>query len=166
MHLLLRRSQRDDGWIFSSMIFLLDAQLDLTPDEQELFEKYDLLSHVVYDSDAREQYAHAAIERFEAATKPTKPIPIFEPSAADIASQFSNIASMLWNSAVGATYGLISDLSLRITLGTLIDGQHFESESLEEMLTVEDNIKQATEYLANYLHVALTFDGREDLSEL
>ena len=146
------------------MLFMLDAQLDLMDEEQELFEKYDLRSFVIYDSDAFLQRTHSAIERYDAATKPMTPMP-WEPSASDLATAFSEIAGLVWNSAIGATHEVMSLMALRITLGTLIDGQHFESGSLEEILAVEDNVRQATEYLASYLQIALTFDGREDLSE-
>ena len=164
MHLLLRRSQRDDGWIWSAMTFLLDARLDLSSEESELFDKYNLHGFVIYDSDGRVQHAYSADERFGAAAKPMTPIP-WEPAVADLATAFGEIAAGLWNITAGTTHVIASHLSLRITLGLLIDGQHFESEDLEEILTVEENIRQATEYLATYLDVALTFDGREDLSE-
>jgi hypothetical protein len=164
MHLLLRRSQRDDGWIWNSMTFLLDVRLELTTEERELFEKYDLRSFVVYDSDAFVQHTYSAIERYDAASKPMTPMP-WEPSAGHLATAFGEIAASLWNTSVAASHEIVSMLALRITLGSLIDGQHFESQDLEELLTVEDNIEQATTYLANYLQVALTFDGREDLSE-
>ena len=146
------------------MLFMLDAQLDLTLEEHELFEKYRLRAVPVYDSDGFIQHIHSAIERYEAATKPMTPIP-WEPSPVDIATAFGEIAVSIWNTSVGAAHDLASMLSLRITLGTLIDGQHVESDSLEETLAVEDTIRQATEYLASYLQLALTFDGREDLSE-
>ena len=48
---------------------------------------------------------------------------------------------------------------------SLLEGKHLESGSLEEMLAVSDNIRGSVEYLANYLQVALTFDGREELDE-
>ncbi len=164
MHLLLRRSQRDDGWIWSSITFLLDARLDLAPEELELFHKYNLYDFVVYDSDPRVQHAHSAGERFDAAAKPMTPVP-WEPSLGDLATAFGEIGASLWHVAAGTTHGLFSMIALQITLGSLVAGQHFESESLEEILTVANNIQQATEYLATYLDVALTFDGREELSE-
>ena len=155
MHLLLRRSQRDDGWIASSITFILDARLDLTVDELELFNKYDLQSLVVYDSEPRSHHADAAYDHFDKATA----VPVWNPS-------FYDLAASLWNNALGSAHGLISYLSLRITLGDLLDGQHIESEDLEQLLVAEENIGMAAKYLAGYFKVALTFDGGEELREL
>lgn len=164
MHLLLRRTQRDDGWVWSSMTFLLDAQLDLSPDEQELFEKYDLRSVAIYDTDTFVQHTYSAIERYDAASKPPTPMS-WEPTPGQLVTAFGDIAASVWNATIGAAHELAALTALRITLGSLADGQHIESESLEEILNVEDNIRQSTQYLASYLQLALSFDGREDLSE-
>ncbi len=164
MHLLLSRAQRDDGWIWNSMTFLLDVRLELTAEENELFERYDLHSVVVYDSDARIQHAHSAVEHIEKLEKPVewrtgeKPIE-------DLVGILGDLSSMLWNTTAGVTHGVISMMSLQITLGSLVAGQHFESQDLNEILTVAENISAATKYLADYLEVAITFDGREQLDE-
>lgn len=137
------------------MMFLLDARLDLTTEEHDLFHKYNLNSFVVYDSDAYTQHADAAYERFDDATK----VPLWNPS-------FTDLASSLWNNVAGVAHGVMTALSLRLTLGDLIAGSHVECEDLEQLLLAEKNIAQAAEYLADYLAVALTFDGREELREL
>lgn len=154
MHLLLRRSQRDDGWIWSSMMFLLDARLELAAEEQHLAEKYDLLSLVVYDSDARTDHADAAYEHFDNATK----VPLLEPS-------LSELAASLWANVCGTAHGVMMALSLRITVADLIAGQHVEGEDLDAILNVEQVIAKAAELIAAYLETALTFDGREQLLE-
>ena len=164
MHLLIRRSQRDDGWLWSAVMFELDARLELAPEELHLFEKYDLHRLVVYDSDPRVQHAYLADEHFEAATRPMTPIP-WEPSATDVATVFGDIAASCWHTAAGTAQGIMSHLSLSITLGSLIEGQHFESDDMLEILTAESNIREAAEYLASHFKLALTFDGSEDLSE-
>lgn len=155
MHLLLRRSQSDDGLIWSSVTFMLDARLELSPEEEHLFSKYNLHSLVVYDSDAYMYHADAAYERFDNATK----VPLWEPS-------FTELASSLWDNVAGLAHGVMTALSLRITLGDLIDGTHVECEALEQILVAEKNIVQAAQYLADYFAVALTFDGGEELREL
>jgi hypothetical protein len=155
MHLLIKRSQRDDGIIWSSMIYELDTRLDLAPEETDLFAKYNLHSFVVYDSDAYTHHADAAYERFDDATK----VPLWDPS-------LSQLASSLWNNVAGISHGIMTALSLRVTLGDLIAGSHVECDDLEQILVAEKNIVQAAEYLADYLAVALTFDGREELREL
>jgi hypothetical protein len=155
MHLLLRRSQRDDGWLSSSIMFILDTRLDLTPEEADLFDKYGLHDFTVYDSEPRTHHGDTALDRFNKATD----LPIWDPS-------FYDLAASLWNNAVGTTHSLLGYLSLRITFADLIAGQHVECESLEQLLSAEGNIVEAVEYLANYFGAALTFDGREDLREL
>lgn len=155
MHLLLQRSQRDDGLIWTSMMFMLDARLGLSPDESDLFAKYNLRSLVIYDSDAYTHHADAAYQRFDDATK----VPLWNPS-------LTELASSLWNNIAGVAHGVMTALSLRLTLGDLIDGCHVECEDLEQLLLAEKNIVEAAEYLADYFAVALTFDGGEELREL
>ena len=150
----LRRSQRDDGLIWSSMIFLLDARLDLTAEEHALFVQYNLHALVVYDSDAHTRHADAAYGHFDDATK----VPLWNPS-------FIELASSLWSNVAGIGHGVMTALSLRVTLADLVAGQHIECEDLEQIVAAEGNIAEAAEYLADYFSVALTFDGREDLRE-
>ena len=155
MHLLLRRSQRDDGWLWTSITFLLDARLDLSRHELELFEKYQLRDFVVYDSEPRIHHGDVAYTHFDKATK----VPIWDPS-------FYDLAASLWNNALGTAHGLMSYLSLHITLGDLINGQHIECEQLDQIIAAEENIATAAQFMADYFKVALSFDGGEDLREL
>ena len=137
------------------MMFLLDARLELSPEEQHLFEKYNLYSLVVYDSDAYVHHAETAYQHFDDASK----VPFWEPS-------FSDLTDALWNNVAGIAHGIMTALSLRITLAGLVAGEHVECEDLMQILAVEKNIIEAAEFLADYFAVALTFDGREDLREL
>jgi hypothetical protein len=164
MHLLLRRSQRDDGWVWSSMTFLLDARLDLDAEEQHLFEKYQLYGVAVYDSDARVQHAHSAMESYASSEKSADAVPLF-PAVDEIHIALGNAFASIWHLGAGITHDIMSTLSLQISLGSLVGGQHIESQDLEELLSVAANIHSAVGYLANYLNVALTFDGREELTE-
>jgi hypothetical protein len=146
------------------MTFLLDARLDLTPEEEELFEKYRLYDVVVYDSDARTQHAYSAAESYQASAAAAEAVPLF-PATNEMHIALGNFFASLWHLGAGATHSFISTISAQINLGTLVAGQHLESESLEEIVTVAARIRDAADYLAAYLNVALTFDGREDLSE-
>ena len=165
MHLLLRRSQRDDGWFSSSMVFILDARLDLTEEEQHLFEKYGLGELVIYSSDDRIQNLHSAYEHYDRGAQPLTPIPLLEPSVAQLANQFAELGKMVWHGVVGAGYDVAAWLSLQLTLQSLVDGQHLETQSLEEVVALSDVIEGAVEYLSNYLELAVTYDGREELNE-
>lgn len=165
MHLLLRRSQRDDGgWVSSSVNFLLDVRLELDAAEQELFERYQLYDLVAYDSNDRVQQLHSALEEYEAAQEPMTPLP-WVPSVWELTRAFYEIGQSVWHISAGMSHEVTAALSLQITLGTLTRGQHLESESLEEILNVAANIKASVEYLGTYLDIAVTFDGREDLIE-
>lgn len=62
MHLLLRKSQRDDGWFASAITFILDARLDLDPEEQEFFERYRLYHTIIYDSSRRTEHLQSAVK--------------------------------------------------------------------------------------------------------
>jgi hypothetical protein len=155
MHLLLRRSQRDDGIIWSSVVFTLDARLELSAEEEYLFSKYNLHSLVVYDSDARIEHADAAYTHFDEVSK----LPLWEPS-------FTELATSLWNNVAGLAHTVMTVLSLRVTLSDLIASIHVEAEDLHQLLQVESNVSQAAEYLSNYFSVALTFDGGEELREI
>ena len=163
MHLLLRKSQRDDGWFSSSMTFILDIRLDLTQEELHLLQKYALADVVVYDSNARVQYAADATEHFEAASIPATTS--WNPSAAELASAFAQLSSQVWNLAAGAAHELMSAVALQITLGSMVDGQQVESQDLHEIITVADNVYQAAQYLADAIKASLSFDGRESLDE-
>lgn len=163
MHLLIRRMQRDDGWLFTSMTFLVDARLDLSPDEHELFQKYRLHDLVLYDSDDRVQHAYSAGESYQASASAADAVPLF-PEIHEIHTVLGNFLASLWHAGAGATHSLLSALSLQVTLGTLVAGQHCETGSLEEIVAVEKAIVAGVEYLATYLDLALTYDGSEELS--
>jgi hypothetical protein len=171
MHLLLRKSQRDDGWLWSSVVFILEARVELTPDEEELFERYQLADVVVYDSENRAYYAEASAESYLASSESFGSVPILirgtsaEQVASEIASIIGGIAAGFWHLGEGMAYHAASALSLRITIGSLVEGHYLESESLEEVLALSGTIKASVEYLAAYFSLALTFDGREELDE-
>ena len=72
---------------------------------------------------------------------------------------------MLWrfpsrHFSLGLTY-----FALRITIRKLLHGVHVESRTLEELFDTEQDIKQAVEGLKDYLAIAGTFTGQEELVE-
>src|SRR5690349_6872135 len=152
MNLLIRRSQRDDGIIWSSTMFELDARLDLSLEETYLIDKYQIAQFVVYDSDARNEHADAAYQHFDDATK----TPLWNPSLSDLASS-------LWSNIAAVGHGLMMAYSLRITVADLIAGTHVECDDLSQILTTEKVISEACEHLAHYIETAGTFDGGEEL---
>lgn len=161
MHLFLRRSQRDDGWITSSMMFVMDVRLDLTEEEKHLCEKYDLLSAPVYASDDYMASIEAAKEQAEYAGRPFEKW-IWQTGYAE---EFIDQASRFWSLLCAYGNEITASLQLHMTLGDLIDGQHVECENLEALLIAEEAIRKACEYLSLYLKAASTYDGREELHE-
>jgi hypothetical protein len=163
MHLLLRRSQRDDslfqGLLGEAITFMLDARLELTTEECRLAERYRLFDALVYDSEDRTYHEETAAEHFEVAAAGPLRIDSLPNAAADLATS-------LWNNAAGLWHGLMMALSLRITVGDLVDGQHIETDDLNAILICEKTIHQAAILFAAYLDTSLTFDGREDLHEI
>jgi hypothetical protein len=148
MHLLIRRHQRDDGWFESSVTFVLYAQLDLSPEELFLFEKYDLAERVVYNSEDFLKHLKAADDYREEAAKDDQ-----------------DLVSIYYNSFAALGQNIMGTLSLQITLQSLIDGLQTESEDLEEILYIESLIQQSSQFVADYLKLALTFDSSEALHE-
>lgn len=146
MQLKIKRSQRAGGMMGGKVMFALDARADLSADEKNLVQKYKLGTLVVYDSVARKKHAEAGYAHFDEAT-------------------YSSVGRSLWKSARGLASAAMMALSLRVTVGGLISGQHIECKDLDELLGAEAAILDACKSLKGYLETALTFDGREEIVE-
>lgn len=146
MQLKLKRSQRAGGMLGGKIIFGLDARADLTADEQGLVKKYALGKLVVYDSEARKKSAEAAYGHFDEAAN-------------------SSLGRSLWKNARGIASAAMMAMTLRVTVDSLVGGQHIECKDLDELLGAEAVILDACKSLKAYLETALTFDGREEVFE-
>lgn len=144
--LKLRRSQRS-GALGGKPIFVLDARVDVPPDDRDLIAKYRLGGITVYDSKARKQHAETAYGHFTEAGMPV------------------GAGRSLWRSARGIASAAMMALSLRVTINKLISGQHIECKDLDELLGAEAAMVEACKNLRTYLDTARTFDGREELIE-
>jgi hypothetical protein len=140
MQLKLSRSQRSAGILSKSVMFMLDARLDLTAEEAANVKKYKLGEEVIYNSAASRKHLEGAAE---AAVRET---------AGSFVSQLARTA--------------MHRLSLNITIDGLTKGQHIECKDLIELLAAEDAIKQAARTARAYLEIAKTFDGREVVIDL
>ena len=144
IQLKLKRSQKTG--MLGKTSFILDARAELSPQAKGLVTKYGLGTLVIYDSKARQQRAEEAFSHF------------------DIAS-IANPGKALWKTARGLASAALMSISLRITVNTLMSGQHIECKDLDELLGAETAIVEACKNLKGYIETALTFDGREELLE-
>ena len=143
MQLKLTRSQRAAGLTGGKIMFGLNARAELSPEEAELVRKYKLGKLVVYDSDARKKHNQSAYGHFDDAAG----------------------GGGLWKNARGLASAAMMALSLRVTVDSLVDGQHIECKELDELLGAEAAIRDACQSLKAYLETAVTFDGREEVVE-
>jgi hypothetical protein len=155
--LMLRRSQRSS--IIGTIIYIIDARMELTTEETDLVRKYRLANRLIYESTNRQRHAEATLEHLEF----TKKMPRLTESAAIQMLGASKTLYRLFRAGWSAT---AAALSLRITVGSLIAGVHAECKSMEELLGAENAIVQAAQNLRSYLDTATTFDGGEDFFEL
>lgn len=152
MQLKLKRSQRAGGIMGGKVLFGLDARAELTPDEQALVRKYNLGKLIVYDSEARKKRAESAYGHFDDA-------------AHTQGYELSSAGKSLWKNARGLASAAMMALSLRVSVDSLMSGQHIECKELDELLGAEAAILDACKSLKAYLETALTFDGREEVVE-
>ncbi len=152
MQLKLKRSQRSGGLMGGKVFFGLDARTDLSNEEQGLVKKYGLGKLVVYDSEARKKHNESAYGHFDDAAN-TQGV------------GFSSAGRSLWKNARGIASAAMMALSLRVTVDSLMSGQHIECKDLDELLGAEAAILDACKSLKAYLDTALTFDGREEVVE-
>jgi hypothetical protein len=146
VQLKLKRSQRAGGMLGGKIIFALDARTDLSPDEKGLVSKYALGKLIVYDSEERKKHGEAAYGHFDEGAS-------------------SSLGRSLWKSARGMASAAMMTLSLRVTVDSLMSGQHIECKDLDELLGAEAAILNACKNLKAYLETAQTFDGREEVVE-
>lgn len=139
MQLKLQRSQKSSGMISKSVVFALDARVELTPEEQDNLKKYKLGNQVIYNSEKSKKHMEAGVAALGMAT-----------------------GGLL----KGAARMAMARLSLNITIDGLVRGQHIECKDLDELLGSEEAIMEACRSLKTYLEIAATFDGREELIDL
>jgi hypothetical protein len=115
-------------------------------------QKYALGKMVVYDSEARKKHQASSYGQFDDAVH----TPGYDLSSA---------GKSMWKNARGLASAAMMALSLRVTIDTLMSGQHIECKDLDELLGAEAALRDACGNLKAYLDTALTFDGREEVVE-
>jgi len=136
MQLKLQRSQRSG--FTGKVVFALNARIQLTPAEAELVRKYGLGKQTVYDSEVRRKHAETAVDAGQ--------------GRVGLLRGFTALA--------------MAALALHVTVDSLVNGQHIETKSLDELLGAEAAVREACEKVKLYLETAATFDGREEIVEL
>jgi hypothetical protein len=155
--LKLKRSQREG--MLAKIIFVLDARMELSPEDAALVKKYRLGDRVVYESEARKKHAEATRMHAES----TREQASFRGSPKE---QGIGLGKTLYRVARAGASAAMTALSLRITIDSLSKGVHVECKSLEEMHEAENAIVTAAKNLKGYLENAGGFDGQEELIEL
>jgi hypothetical protein len=137
MQLKIQRSQRSGGLLGGKVVFGLNARTEYTPEEAALIKKYSLGSLAVYDSEARKKHAQNVTDYAEGR-----------------------------KGFLRGAYSLaMSQLSLHLTVEGLGRGQQIEAKSLNELIGAEEAIREACVAIKEYLAIASTFDGREEVVE-
>jgi hypothetical protein len=132
MQLKISRSQRTSGIMSKSIMFMLDARLELNAEEAASVRKYRLGDQAVYNSASSRKHLEAA---------------------AEAGMGGSNISSLVRIA--------MARLALNVTIDSLVKGHHIECKDMDELLGAEEALKQACRSTRAYLDIAKTFDGRE-----
>ena len=119
------------------MIRTLDARAEYTPEEMANIKKYKLGGQVIWNSAAGEK----ALGNFNNAM-----------ASQSVIGGLTNLAKL--------------KMSLNITIDSLGNGQHIETESLDELIGAEEALMQGCQNAKSYLEVASTFDGAERVVEI
>jgi hypothetical protein len=156
--LKLKRSQKRS--FTGTPIYMLDARIDASAEVRAHIAKHRLGGRVVYESSSREKHREAALGHL-AESEDGQP-GFFAPAG----EQAKGVAKSFWSLGRAAVSATRAALSLRITVDSLLSGEHVECNSLEELLDAEQQIKEAALNLKDLLGAVATFDGREDVIEL
>ena len=57
-------------------------------------------------------------------------------------------------------------MALRMTVKSLMGGQHVESPDLQSILVCEKTLRHAAALFATHMETTLTFDGREKMEQV
>lgn len=136
MQLKIKRSQRDGGIISKTAIFIIDARVVFTPEEQRHVDRYRLWNEHIYSSEsAKKSWMNAELSKDGTTSGGLKTL----------------------------THSLLASFKLNVTVRSIYSGQHIECKNLEELIYAEECIKTACVHLREYLDIASTFNGSEIL---
>ena len=160
MQLKITRSQRESGILSKTAVFIIDARVQLTHQEQQCVQRYKLGGLVIYDSAAKNRM----MERSDnARATPGRPIDYQGEVGSMLGSAASSMASGVFSATKSLAFAALASMKLSITINSLVQGQRVECKSLDELLGAEEAIMTACQNLKSYIDTASTFDGREVL---
>ncbi|HEX5182042.1 MAG TPA: hypothetical protein VFW19_02705 [Allosphingosinicella sp.] len=134
MLLKIKRSQRTSGVVSSSVVFCLDARVELTSLERRNIQRYKLYDQVIYNSEASKRHLDKAAAQQDGTTM----------------GSVKGLASLA-----------LAAMRLNVTVKSLERGQHIECKSMDEVIGAENALMTACQNLKEYLETAALFDGRE-----
>ena len=147
MKLRISRSQKSGGVMGQHVVFCIDARAELTPEEAAAVKKYGLGKEVVYNSQRSKEHLDRLNANLEAGT-----------GREGVLKGIAGFVKSVGNLAM-------AKLALNITIDGLVKGQHIEAKDMDEMISAEAALRAACERTKDYLAVAATFDGGEEVVE-
>jgi hypothetical protein len=159
---LFTRSQRVN-WQ-GRVIFGLTAQMGMTETQLSLIRKYWLGRVIAFDSLRRQKQNELArlhlqqVANIDSKPKNEKPLSLF------LAFFRTLFLVVFW--VLRALFSFVFGfLFIRMTIAKLVRGSIVESVDLTLLMEAKDAIEETTIYLKEYLLLAETFDGREEVYE-
>ena len=162
VQVLFKRSQRVN-W-YGRVVFGIIARLGMTERQLSLVRRYWLGRVIVFDSLRRQRQSELARMHLQLAAAVKA-----EPQDKKALSQIWAVVKFLFLVVfylVRAVFSfLFGFLFLRVTIAKLARGKLIESKDLVLVMQAKQAIEETAVYLKEYLELAETFDGREELFE-
>jgi hypothetical protein len=159
---LFKRSQRVN-W-YGRIIFGITARLGMTEAQLTLIRRYWLGRVIAFDSLRRQRQNELARMHLQLAAS-MKAEPKDKKALSQILAFIKTVLLSVFYLLRALFNFLFGFLFIRITIAKLARGKLIESKDLVLALQAKEAIEETARYLKEYLTVAETFDGREELFE-
>ena len=151
MQLYISRTCRNDGWVWDSWVYSITCTLGMDGDEYAICSSHGLLEMWVWHSEALVDHYDNAYEGFDTAAN----TPLFPQNGmlewyGQILHSFGALGSGLYEWAA-------AKLSLKITIGDLVESKYIEADTADELRMIEAFVKEGCELLAIRLGTVLTY---------
>jgi hypothetical protein len=156
MVLTIKKSQTTS--LLGRVIFMIDARMDVAAEERRLVGRYGLGDLLVYSSTGSDKQLAA----MKARTESTKVHLGFWARATE---ELIDAFRMLLTLSMAGAHATMAAYDLKITASKLLRGVHIHCTDMDEVIVAKNAIVQAGKNLRNYLDVAQSFDGSEEIHE-